>query len=103
MAKTSNFYVNGEAADHEWILANQEMVEREVWIEMRRKGFIPAVDIPSTVSWDYDHKRGVCKYKMVDKGIKVGRKRSLEKPDSGYISKEGIVIFNHNSKAEVFA
>lgn len=86
----SNYYVSGECADHGWLVKNQELFESEMREEMRRNGYIPVLDIPTTFTWEYDTEREVCKFQAVAKGWKVGRRKS--KAAMGIISEEGILV-----------
>lgn len=97
--RMSNYYINGTAKDHDWVVKNREMLESYCRDEMRKTGFIPALDIPATFTWDYNYEDGLCHYKIALKGLRVGRKKS--KNSLGYMSKEGIVVGKDVEQVEV--
>jgi hypothetical protein len=87
--RLDNYCVTGTAKDHEWIIDHRELFETAMREEMRQKGFIPALDLPINIVWEYD-KNFLCHFKAIAKGLKVGRKRSLEA--MGYMSREGFIV-----------
>lgn len=87
--KLSNYYVTGTAKDHEWIIDHREYFESAMRDEMRQKGYIPALDIPVNITWEYD-KDFLCHFKAQAKGLRVGRTRS--KNVMGYMSREGFIV-----------
>lgn len=87
--KLDNYYVTGTARDHEWIINNREMFEESLRDEMRATGYIPVLDLPINITWEYDAKF-LCHFKAHAKGLKVGRRRSMN--TLGYMSKEGFIV-----------
>lgn len=97
--KFNDYYVEGVAVDQEWIVAHREYLEEELHKDMRSKGFIPVLDIPMNVTWEYDDKTGHFKYKLAAKGKGVGKKRSVKY--LGILSDSGIMLSIDAAEAEV--
>jgi hypothetical protein len=88
--KFKTYFVDGVAKDQEWIVAHTEYLEEELHKDMRSKGYIPVLDIPMKVNWEYDEKSGNFKYRLASKGKAVGCKTA--KKHLGILSEQGIVL-----------
>lgn len=88
--KLSDYYVDGVAKDQEWIIKNHEYLEEELHNYMRQNGYIPVLDQPMKVTWEFDAETGNFKYRLAAKGQGVGRKKSQKY--LGILSEERILL-----------
>ena len=72
--KIKNYYTEGEAVDQDWIVAHREEIEFYMRQDMRDHGWAPVMDSSSTLQWEWDHERGLVKFKMGIKGAYIGKK-----------------------------
>lgn len=88
--KFKTYFVDGIAKDQEWIIEHSQYLEEELHKDMRSKGYIPVLDIPMKVNWEFDEKSGHFKYRLASKGKAVGCKTA--KKYLGILSEEGIML-----------
>lgn len=88
--KIESYYIDGEAVDQEWIINNRELIEEGMRQDMRDHGWLPALDLPTNLRWEYDATRDVMKFRMEHKGQRVGRKRSAK--SVGVLAKDGVEV-----------
>lgn len=91
-----SYYVDGEACDQEWIIEHREELEEGMRRDMKEHGWIPVLDQPINITWDYNKDKDVFKFRMECKGKRVGRKNSLKA--LGIMSQEGIVVIEDEEK-----
>lgn len=91
-----SYYVDGEARDQEWIIDHREELEEGMRQDMRNHGWIPVLDIPINLTWEYNAEKNTFKFRMECKGKRVGRKKSMKA--MGIMSQEGIEIRNDGEK-----
>lgn len=94
-----SYYVDGTAVDQDWIVRNHDLLQDELREDMRRHGYIPVVDQPMNVTWEYVKEKDVFKFRMENKGLKAGRKKALK--SKGIMLDEGIVIGSDGDKVNV--
>jgi hypothetical protein len=100
--KLRSYFTHGEAKDQEWIVANRELLEGYMRDDMRSHGWLPALDIPTVLTWEYREKTGTFKFSLEHKGVIVGYKKA--KKLDGILFSEGIIVGRDNDTyvAEVF-
>jgi hypothetical protein len=104
--QVKDYYVDGIAKDQDWIVKNREYLEEELHKDMRDKGFIPVLDIPMKVTWEYiskkgDKNEGKFKFRMTAKGHGVGCRKA--KKFLGILSEEGIMFGINGESVELAA
>lgn len=88
--KIKSYYVDGEAKDQEWIIANRKLLESSLHDDMREHGWMPVLDSAVNIVWDYVAERNIFKFRMEAKGVRVGRKKASE--NLGLLAQEGIIV-----------
>ncbi len=83
------YIVEGVARDEMWIINNRELVESHAHDDMRANGFLPLLDVPSDLHWEFVPETGHFKYKLTIKGKYVGKRKA--KLAKGVLS-EGLII-----------
>jgi hypothetical protein len=101
MAEFKSFYIDGTAADQAWITSHRKELEDGMFEYMRDNGWIPVLDIPVKLFWEYDESTTYFKYRMEAKGKQVGKKSSKDK--LGILSKEGILVANEKQAEPITA
>jgi hypothetical protein len=90
MTTIRSYYCDGEAKDHEWIIAHRAELEDGMRQDMRDHGWIPVLDQDIKITWDYAADRRLFTYRMEAKGQRVGKKKA--KGVVGLLSKEGLIV-----------
>lgn len=90
MNEAIDYSMEGEAKDHEWILANRTMLESYLIEDMREKGFIPVLDASAGLSYAFNEEKQTFDFSIKAKAVQVGRQKSQQY--MGIILGEGIMV-----------
>ncbi len=90
-----SYFVDGIAKDQEWIIDHRDQLEEGMRQDMRDHGWIPVIDIPINITWDYNSDKDTFNFRMEAKGKRAGRKRALK--SVGILSQEGIMVMSDSN------
>lgn len=83
------YKIDGEAKDHEWLLANRKTLESHMFEEMRLSGILPILDRDTNLSFDFKPDTETFTFELSSTGYRVG----TEALDwLGIIYDEGVLI-----------
>jgi hypothetical protein len=97
--KYRTYKVSGTAISQDWIVKNRIMIEEHTRDDMRIHGFIPTLDLPTDLKWEWDQDTDTFKYEIGIPGKYVGKSKA--KRYIGILNEAGLVLTKDGKQVEL--
>lgn len=97
--KYRKYKVSGAAVSQEWIVNNRIMIEEYTRDDMRQHGFVPTLDLPTELKWEWNQANDTFKYEIAIYGQFVGKRKA--KQYLGILAEAGIVLTKDGTQVSI--
>lgn len=99
MQKYRTYRIKGVAVSQDWIVKNRILIEEATRQDMRDHGFVPTLDLPTDITWEWNQEDNTFAYELGIKGKYVGKRKA--KNYLGILAEAGIVLTKDGTKAQL--
>ena len=90
MMKYRKYKISGTAVSQDWIVKNRILIKEHTRTDMISKGFVPVLDLPTSLTWEWNQEDNTFSYELEILGKFVGKRKA--KQYLGILDDAGIVL-----------